>query len=511
MEYLGLASVAYFLCLLIASLGAGLPTYQSIVYPELFDERKDEGVRVLKINEDLTLNLEQSSVLHEDFFIRTYRQGVPQHTYYDVEALQEDLSHDKRRLAAVFLSEEDGTLKVEGVVGPNLKIKPIVGAERSENGLHPHMLEAIEDSGSDNVYGKIPDERPMLVSARSSGFDPDKYSVTEVNPELFVVVDSSFQAQFNSTKLMMKYLFIEFNVVNIRYLTVRNPRIKLIFRGVELSDYRQEAQYYTYLSSSAEIDALDSLYKIVKFVGANNETYGAYDMVYFLTGCDMVAIQGGRRESSLSGYAFVASACTHHRQQLGEDTAYSYRGIRIMAHEVGHTLGCPHDGTSIDGYVKAFRPDSTGCPWEQGYIMSYIEEDGRSMQFSSCCNYMVSQMTWSREAACLHRNDSTTKKGFKWPKVVPLPGDILSLNKQCQLTYPTLKKTYYMKELGIRRCIAQCYVPGWQFQASDHHWPMLLIDGTPCDQRKEWGCINGECRLKRKRRNTGASKRQKQS
>ncbi|KAK8766817.1 hypothetical protein V5799_006402 [Amblyomma americanum] len=112
MEYLGLASVAYFSCLLLASLGAGLPTYQSIVYPELFDERKDEGVRVLKINEDLTLNLEQSSVLHEDFFIRTYRQGVPQHTYYDVEALQEDLYHDKRRLAAVFLSEEDGTLKV---------------------------------------------------------------------------------------------------------------------------------------------------------------------------------------------------------------------------------------------------------------------------------------------------------------------------------------------------------------------------------------------------------------
>uniref|UniRef100_A0A023GBJ9 Putative tick metalloprotease 1 n=1 Tax=Amblyomma triste TaxID=251400 RepID=A0A023GBJ9_AMBTT len=498
------AYVAYISSIFLTCHSLNVPKLEAIVYPEVFDGREEEGIRVLKINDDLTLKLEETSVLHEDFFVRTYYQGVPQHTYYDVEALQQNLYHDKRQLAAVILSEADGALQVEGVVAPNMKIKPIVGAERSENGLHPHLLESFDDSDVENVYGKMPVAESMLVSSRATGFDSTKYNVKDVYPEIFFVVDSIFQSGFNSTKKMLKYLMVVFTVVNIRYLSVTDPRIHLIFRGVEKSNYTQESIYYKYLTNVNRIDALASLYKIVDFVDGNNETYGKYDMVFFLTGADMIAVEGSRQESSLSGLAFVASACTKHRAQLGEDTPYSYRGIRIVAHEVGHTLGCPHDGTQIDGYVHSFRPDSTGCPWHHGYIMSYIEEDSRSMKFSHCCKYQISQMTWSREAACLHTNDSKRQENFKWPVKVTLPGYKLKLNKQCQMTYPTLKKTYYLSKFGIHHCIARCYVPGWQFQASDGDWPMLLIDGTPCrsnDTTKQWRCINGDCvQIKKKQK-----------
>uniref|UniRef100_G3MRQ7 Peptidase M12B domain-containing protein n=1 Tax=Amblyomma maculatum TaxID=34609 RepID=G3MRQ7_AMBMU len=488
--------VKYISIILLIFVTTSLATHKAIVHPELFKGRTDEDTAVLKINEDITLNLEQGNDLHEEFFLRTYRQGVPQHRYYNIEALQEDLYHDKRRLAAVFITEEEGTLKVEGVVGPDLKIKPVVGAERSEEGHIPHLLESIEESDRDRFYGKMPETTPLQVSPRNRGFDETKYKVPYVTPEIFVVVDSYFHAGFNTTAEMMKYLLTTFRVVNLRYLGVKDPKVQLIFRGVEVSTRRQDDEYYAYLSYTAQIDGLKSLYNIVKYVEKKNETYWKYDMVYFLTGLDMVAVEGSRREKSLAGFAFVASACTKSREQLGEDTPYSFRGIRIMAHEVGHTLGCPHDGTYIEGHIKSFRPDSTRCPWENGNIMSYIEEDERSMKFSWCCDYQISQMTWSFDASCLHHNNSKTTKFMlkKWTTKYRLPGDKLSLNMQCRMTYPTLYNTYYLERYGIRRCMAECFVPGHQFHASNSHWPMLLIDGTECDKKNKLVCINGDCR-----------------
>uniref|UniRef100_A0A023FXK3 Putative tick metalloprotease 1 n=1 Tax=Amblyomma parvum TaxID=251391 RepID=A0A023FXK3_AMBPA len=476
------------LFLLLRCISAGLARYQATVYPQLFDGRKDDGTKVLKVNGDITLNLKPSSFLPEDFFVRTYDKGVAQYKYFDVEDLQKDLYHDERALAAVTLSEEDGRLQVEGVIGPNLKIKPVEGAERAEDGLHPHLIETIEDPGS--VYGKAFDNELSKISSRAGGFDPAAYDVQVIYPEVFVICDSKFQAGFKSEKQLLAYLLRVFKVVNIRYRTVTHPKVKIVFRGVELTKRTAET-YYKFVTAD-EIDGYKSLQDIVKYVKSNNDSYGLFDLVYFTTGYDMVAIQGSDKLTALSGYAFVASACTSHREQLGEDTPMSYKMIRIMAHEMAHTLGCPHDGSAIEGIVKAFKPDVTGCPWDDGYIMSYKEEDSRSMKFSSCCTYMIAQMSWSYEAECLRRNDTITKIPER-KNPVRLPGELLSKTKQCKMAYPELRKTYFMPEYGTGNCMAECFVPGEQFAASDGHWSIFLLDGTPCDNTGK-RCFNGDCR-----------------
>ncbi|KAL1473111.1 hypothetical protein MTO96_038917, partial [Rhipicephalus appendiculatus] len=88
------------------------PGYRAVVYPKLFEGR-DENTKVLKINDEITLNLRPSNIVHEDFFVRKYREGVPEYKYFNVEALQQGLYHDAKQLAAVTVSEEDGTLRVE--------------------------------------------------------------------------------------------------------------------------------------------------------------------------------------------------------------------------------------------------------------------------------------------------------------------------------------------------------------------------------------------------------------
>lgn len=464
-----------------------------VVFPQLYESRDQLGAKVLKVNDKLTLNLKKSSVAHDEFFLLTYRQGVPLHTYVDVDALEEGLFHDERHFASVFVTEDEGSVKVEGVVGPNLKIRPLEKMERANDGPFPHALELIHKEPPDakNVYGEVIAERNLTAMERSWKRDP--YSVKMVYAEVRVVVDSIFRRGFKKIKNLVRYLLIEWNCVRLRYLTVNRPEIHVKLRAIEISDYTKERRYYKYLQLDRELDALESLYSIVKYVEQRNNSYGRYDIVFFTTGMDMVTVQQGQRLHEVQGYAFVGSVCTPKRVGLGEDVAYTFIGIRIMAHELGHTLGCSHDGTEIAGQFPGFHANSVQCPWNDGYLMSYYETDSKSMKFSWCCDYSMSLVAWSTNIECLH--EITTGNRLKKNRTKTLPGFFLGKDKQCRMTFPKLSKTYYMRNHPLRGCMADCFVPGRDYgDAADHFWSMLLIDGTPCG--RPWGkrvCINGEC------------------
>uniref|UniRef100_A0A023FSQ7 Putative tick metalloprotease 1 n=1 Tax=Amblyomma cajennense TaxID=34607 RepID=A0A023FSQ7_AMBCJ len=476
-----------------------VPEHAAVVYPQLFDVRDDLGTRVLRVNDKITLNLKKSAVLPDDFVLIEDWEGVPRHTYFNVDALEEDLYHDEKHFASVMVSEEDGSWKVEGVVGPNLKIRPMEEMGRSSEGHYAHLLEPIEKESSDTptVLGEAIKQPKAAPTERARSL----YDIPIIYPEVKVVADATFRSGFKSKTRMMRYLVIEFNVINLRYRTVSQPEIKLIFRSVQITK-REKEKYYKFVWEGRNvINGLDSLYALVNFTdGEKKKDYENFDIVFFITGYDMAAVQLPRVEQSLQGYAFVGSACLRTRVGLGEDAAYTYIGIRIIAHEIGHTLGCSHDGTSVQGHIPEFTANSNNCPWEQGYLMSYIEENANSMKFSSCCDYSMSLVAWSTHIKCLHETNSnkTIKSHYNTSKI---PGEFLTKDKQCKMTYPTLKRTYFMKEKGIQNCKAWCFVPGDQYNAADHYWPMLLIDGSNCSYPSRWYgrnfedmvCINGDC------------------
>lgn len=488
-----IASAVWLSSLLQGCQAAALQKHQEIVYPMVFDGR-DEGTRVLKLNDKIILNLKPSSILHEDFVLRTYRHGVPEHVYYDVKALEEGLYHDDKHLASVMLSEDEMSLKVNGVVGPNLRIRPLEGMERTREGHYAHLLEPIETEQY-NVQTVLGERlEPSNVTSERAG---SVYDVEIVFPEVAVVVDATFMAGFRTRKEMMKYIMIEYNCINIRYRTVSRPKMRIWLRSIYITEKSKET-YFAHLYGNV-IDGLKSLYSLVEFVDKEKTRYEKYDIIFFVTGHDMAAVEGSRVETVLQGFAFVGSVCLKTRVGLGEDRANTFIGIRIMAHELAHTLGCSHDGTAVDAHITGIKSDSVRCPWEQGYLMSYIEENSNSMKFSSCCDYSMSLVAWSTKINCLH-NISTKNRIEKQYNTSKIPGDILGRNKQCRMTYPTLKTTYFMEKFGIVNCIAQCFVRGEEFQASDSHWPMIIIDGTPCNKDKTYICLNGDCMSKERRR-----------
>uniref|UniRef100_G3MRE0 Peptidase M12B propeptide domain-containing protein n=1 Tax=Amblyomma maculatum TaxID=34609 RepID=G3MRE0_AMBMU len=233
----------FFIIILCAAECAKLPQRETIVFPKILDSRSIDGVRVVKITEDLTLNLEKSSVVAKEFLLRTYQEGFMQHTYLDGEALEEDLYHDSRYLASVMLSEENG-LRVEGILGPTLRIKTLDGQKRMDEGNIAHVLYDYRDDGSNfDVKGIITTESRANVSERQ--YQQGQALPDTVYPELLVLVDSTLRNQFSADAKVIKYFVMTMNAVNLRYTTVSQPNVRLILQAIEILTSTEETIFGT--------------------------------------------------------------------------------------------------------------------------------------------------------------------------------------------------------------------------------------------------------------------------
>lgn len=468
-----------------------------LVYPQLLNARDELGTRTLRINDKVILELKKSSVVHDEFLLITHRDGVPLRTYPDVDKLEEGLFHDEKYLASVFVTEDRGFVKVEGVVGPNLKIRPLEGMERGNEGFFPHTLEPIikEKDNGPKVHGERIQARSAQVEGRytSNGIS-DRSKVTKIHPEVRLVVDELFVSGFKTIKEMVRYIMIEMNGVRLRYLTVDNPAVHIKLRAIEILAADIECQYYDYLDDKDHIDGITTIYRLADLVEDYAYKYKLYDIVYFVTGYDIVRLNNGQWETNYQGFAFVAAVCNRYRVGLSEDYAFSYMGIRVIAHELAHSLGCSHDGNEEVSYLDGYYANSTGCPWSQGFIMSYVRKDANSMKFSHCCDLSISYVAWSRNIDCLHELTKGTR--LKKYKTRTLPGFFLSRDRQCKMSYTRDKTTYFNKKNGTTRCEAQCCV---MWQGSLHCWQQLLLDGTRCGKYKKRVCINGDCMKKLRR------------
>ncbi|KAL1442256.1 hypothetical protein MTO96_007875 [Rhipicephalus appendiculatus] len=150
---------------------------------------------------------------------------------------------------------------------------------------------------------------------------------------------------------------------------------------------------------------------------------------------------------------------------------------------MGHLLGCPHDGEKH----KEFTSES--CPWDHGFIMSYIEHNSRSLKFSTCCNNMIRQHVYSAAGKCL-LIQNTRRKIKKANFTRDLAGDHVGRDQYCKLTFPEYPGTYVLPDT-IGRCHVHCYMP--QDITSLGYKQAFLPDNSRCNESDGSVCINGDC------------------
>ncbi|XP_075746857.1 venom metalloproteinase antarease-like TtrivMP_A isoform X3 [Rhipicephalus microplus] len=347
------------------------------VYPSLLQERDAAFDLVVHINDKITLNLEKSSVLADELqFVTTSDVGDDDHLeLVDTSAIQKTLYHDARHQSSIRVRQQGRLVEVEGVINSKLRIKPVPEGERSSHGQLLHKVYEVHESQNGSVLTKD----MVLQHLRNEDSEEEdhedfeaQHRVDERNlngklftVELHVISDKVHQGSFTKNEELIAYTAVMANAVNLRYLEMRHPRVQFKLIGITRNrdDSFVRGSQGT-IQSDPTLDGLGDYYR-------NGRVPGDPDLVYLLTGRDMVRTVGGRLDKSITGLAFLGQVCRSGRVGQGEDTATSYSGVRTMAHELAHIMGAPHDETPK-------------CPWKLGYLMSYIDGGERQYRLSSC-------------------------------------------------------------------------------------------------------------------------------
>nr|AAZ39659.1 salivary gland metalloprotease [Rhipicephalus microplus] len=461
-----------------------------VVYPRMLESRADNGAKVLKISEDITLNLRKSSVFSEEFLIHTTHDGEPIAYHMNGAEMEKNLYDDHEQMATVHVSQEDG-LSVEGVLGHTLRIRPLEGTERSTNGLRPHELFHVSEPQHDDHrrddYGP-PDTNTTqaLVESRLMWVRAPRLPLL-INPEVYVVVDFYIcKALKFDEKKIARYVAIMTGSANLRYRSVVQPRVQLVLVGITVTKSASEEPYMVHIKGYEQYRNILYGQTIKNFnEHVKKQVYfERSDIVFLLTGMSMSAWENGALQHWVGGYAYVGGACTAWRVGMSEERVGSYYGVYVYAHELAHSLGCAHDGDGPSDWPQG-HIGSKDCDWNLGFMMSYKFIAPNMYRFSKCCQREITNIFNRPQYECLRVKNSINTGIFS----SKLPGEVSSRQAYCQKIYYQYKYVHVDKTYNARVCIVKCYI-----NRDGDNMLITAVDGVGCGSGKM--CILGNCTSK---------------
>ncbi|XP_065307578.2 venom metalloproteinase antarease TserMP_A-like [Dermacentor albipictus] len=436
---------------------------EEFVYPKLLQQRSDDGRLLLRINDDMTLHLQKSSVLADDLFFTTNAGRQSEDTLWNGSRIEENLYHDSKYQSSIMLYEDDHSVKVEGILSATLRIKPMPSSERSGDASILHKVYEIDDVKQ--KFDETADTwiTPFNVPWFNAPWGPSTQSAPPANRELpeeyvaevHVVSCSSHEKEFETNEELIAYIAVLMNAVNIWYEGMENPRIRTKIVGITRNtDGDYEVREDGYLIADRTLNRFSEY--------ADKSIPGHPDAVYLMTSQEMASISlSGTIDTGVAGLAFVGTLCGFQNVAIGEDPAGSFKGVYPAAHELAHTLGSAHDG---DPGVRAIpnNPGAKDCPWEEGYLMSYADGGTKKFELSPCSQGQIRALLRHVPQTCL---DETSDKDYM-SSHRKAPGQLISAEDYCNILLKNqgrgvpLMKADMLEECRFQCCLRTYYGPG---------------------------------------------------
>ncbi|CAL1264445.1 unnamed protein product [Larinioides sclopetarius] len=430
----------------------------------------------LQLNLRKNLDFEQRIGRMKVLMAETTTQG--QLKYHEPKENPTDLGttyHDEKQMAAILMRNGDnGQLEMEGTIGNELVIQPVpakltkyeeefvddemfLDEDEAEelkrmNYSQPRKPNTTYSKGNKGKHIIYKKKVPQVFKDNHSDYLPlemeefanktlrrskRQASPDTVWPEVLLVVDyESYILHGGNSRDVKRYFISFFNGVDLRYKLLHHPRVRISLAGMIVAKDRDATPYLERNRlrppNADAVDAAGALTDMGKYLYREHRL-PTYDLAVVITKLDMCRrrFPGGRCNRGTAGFAYVGGACVVNKRlekvnsvAIIEDSG-GFSGIIVAAHEIGHLLGCVHDGSPPPSYLGG--PGATHCPWEDGFIMSDLRHTERGFKWSSCSVEQFKHFLNGETATCLfnfpHENDLLVRV---------LPGTMLSLDEQCK-------------------------------------------------------------------------------
>uniref|UniRef100_G3MRD6 Peptidase M12B domain-containing protein n=1 Tax=Amblyomma maculatum TaxID=34609 RepID=G3MRD6_AMBMU len=328
-------------------------------------------------------------------------------------------------------------------------------------------------TGSNSGSGTS-DTAPGSNSEQTAKKNEDQLDTFRV--ELCFLVTDEYRTAFKTIEELIIYVAVLVNAVKLRYLDMKDPRIRFQFNGIDLI---AESNFVVYHGS--DVDGTETLANVVRMIIAGQ--YGSCDAVFVLTS-KLVKVKEGNSYNGAHGAAVTGGVCTEKKVGIVTDIPRAYSGVRTLSHELGHTLGSVHDGAdpkpNIPGHLggKMCRPD-------KGFLMSSGYLGTNKYKLSTCTKKQIQAYVKTLPKNCTdvqaNANYSTTS----------YPGQGTSRRELCKLRHPNKPEVipYNDNSTPTSKCVLKCC---WRLQ--DHRYTCALynmLDKMECEAGKT--CRRGVC------------------
>uniref|UniRef100_V5HAG9 Putative tick metalloprotease n=1 Tax=Ixodes ricinus TaxID=34613 RepID=V5HAG9_IXORI len=316
---------------IFVTIAEGLLSGQSaeyIVYPRLLEARGINGEKILHINHQLSLRLEKSSAIAEKLVVSSFNGAEQVDSIVDGKEVEKNIYHDKNKMAAVSVSEQNGTLQVTGALGRTLRISPLPLLGQCEAGCGAHKIFEI---GEPEEY-----KTDYIVPMKQNIFEKRQTRLAAELPSVFLVevamvFDQYHREHFKTKESLLQYAAVTVQLVNMRYNVTSDPKVQFVL--VAVIDLTGENTITRTLVAQDELkppgytkrytlsgQTLANLAKAVHW-GMINVTA---DLVTLVTSTDLADVRRGALFPRVIGAAYIGGPCNYFRVAETEDMPHTY-------------------------------------------------------------------------------------------------------------------------------------------------------------------------------------------
>lgn len=454
---------------------------QVVVYPHILESRSENGEKVLKVNDELIFKLKTGTIFAEKLAFKDDEEHLGEY-YLNGSEYNKYIYLDEENGTIVSLFETDG-LCVTGILGGNLRIQPREYNNRPTNGQVAHVIERLD--------------APLTSTSGDNG--PASKEPNEANIELSIFLDSKFKEIFEYDRKKPQQLityvgiFVHAMQLKLAPFSLSLTILAIVFRRVTWTVVQPA-------NNPNQIIGSETFWSFQKVMWTNEDCSIA-DVCLLLTGYDMVSIQDGIVDRTISGLARIGGACeSDEKYAMSEDTPRVFTGILSAVHELLHTVGVVHDGEDVTprlGIRYPGHPGALSCNSDMFLMSPNVPEKSwgvTHMNLSSCSMDQLKVLLESPKKSCLK-----TRSGSKQIQMPSrLPGEYMSIEKYCntfiQGSTANVKTECVLEcKLEINDTISLTQVP--------------VPDGAVCSEEEGKICINGKCVVRPKKKPKGNAKK----